>query len=317
MNYKTTSDFSYKIAGQANKIDEKIFFNSVSPDQFDIVKQYYKLIKEGKIEEAIKYINESKVHTFNASLFNCIVNRLKTLENYYYEKYWNDNHWATDEEQKFEMRNDRTFLFLNSPLMEDGDTVEEATLLEELMDENHWESGELDQSETLNCDYVQFNPTTIYPAHNSSVSCVYTNIPIRIKRGNYNIDVFVDPNKMSEYKAVFGNKNHIDLLVFCGIWGFEDLAKAPENTLTEDNNGCANNVPIADVLDHYSIDINKNFVLNISNLHDSKYSSSKDIDDYFTLVFEIYTTDTNVDYNKFLTLIKNKIIQFIISPITN
>lgn len=310
MNYKTTSDFSYKIAGQANKIDEKIFFNSVSPDQFDIVKQYYKLIKEGKIEEAVKYINESKVHTFNASLFNCIVNRLKTLENYYYEKYWNDNHWATDEEQKFEMKHNEQYLFLNSSSVDDDETIMKATVLD--VDIENFQLG-LVIAENMMSDFSNYVPMgTIYPEmddENDKTSMYSTN-PTIIKRGNYNLSIFVNPTYETYVK---NNFSELSIYVFSGLYGCEDRV-LPQVSLSS-KNGSGTNIQVASSLMNYTGTFyNYDHSFELANVYDSHYDD-QEIAAYFNLIFTIHNTKNDIPIDKFKELVRNNDIQFLLSKI--
>lgn len=310
MNYKTTSDFSYKVDGQADKIDEKIYFNPISPDQLNIVNQYYSLIKEGKIEEAIKYINESKVHTFNASLFNCIGNRIASLERYYYEKYWESNHWTTDEEQKFELRNNEQYLFLNPSMVDDGETIMKATALD--VDIENFQLG-LVIAENMMSDFSNYVPMgTIYPEmdEENNRANMYSANPTIIKRGNYNLSVFVNPTYTTYVK---NNFSELSIYVFCGLYGCEE--RAISQISLSSKNGSDKNVPVAtSLMDYTGTLYNYDHTFELANVYDSHYDD-QEITAYFNLMFTIHNTKTEIPIDKFKELVRNNDIQFLLSKI--
>ena len=313
MNYKTTSDFSYEVDGQSDKIDEKIYFNSISPDQLNIVNQYYSLIKEGKIEEAIKYINESKVHTFNASLFNCIGNRIASLERYYYEKYWESNHWTTDEEQKFELRNNEQYLFLNPSMVDDGETVAETTVINNQA--VNFCYGLLDQDWCLCSDFAGDNPLgTIYPSvyDESTNTGIYNTEPYMIKRGNFNFSVVINPYYEKYIKSNF---EYIEIAIFHGVYGYEDRVIAVNPKELSTSGATVKNVNIAEsLIARHGILANFDADFKIADVYDTHYDDPY-MEKYFNIIVQISNSTKSISLSEFEKLMNDNIIQFCITPI--
>lgn len=63
-------------------IDDRIFFQDISPEQIPIMKHYYSLLKSGNYQKASELLNNSEVFSYGAWCLNFLENRLFAIGNY-------------------------------------------------------------------------------------------------------------------------------------------------------------------------------------------------------------------------------------------
>ena len=63
-------------------IDDRIFFQDISPEQIPIMKQYYSILKNGNYTKASEFLNNSGVFSYGAWCLNLLENRLYAIGNY-------------------------------------------------------------------------------------------------------------------------------------------------------------------------------------------------------------------------------------------
>lgn len=63
-------------------IDDREFFQNISPEQISIMKQYYSLLRSGAYTKASELLNNSEVFSYGAWCLNLLENRLYAIGNY-------------------------------------------------------------------------------------------------------------------------------------------------------------------------------------------------------------------------------------------
>ena len=282
MKYTETSKFQYENTDEEDKIDEKIFFRELSPEELSIVTEYYELLNSGKVDEAIELINSSNIYNYNAALFNRILNILKRIGSYYLEKYWDSStsSWKEKNETTFQPNGD--MLLLSDYNWNTDETIYEMKKLDfEYMD---WVSGDFDNYYTA--EFVNSKSTSIELGWHEDDGCIFTSIPCTLKRGNYRFYAMLN-NKSNRYSTY--KKCNINVSVLCGLYGNDELGK---NILPQEeplNNGYGKNITIAYALKANSTKFNdvEGLALDLSDSYDSDYSDVEEVNDHFDIVISM------------------------------
>ncbi len=314
MIYDTVAKFSYNVDGVEDAIDERIFFDNVQPEYTEIITQYYSLINEGKIDEAVSLINNSKMNVFNASLFNALKNRIAKIQTYYINKYWHSesNMWSRD-------ANSTSFVYYpaTNQLPSSTDrpiTYTVVTNYDDLYIATPITTsfllayGDFPQTGFLLGDFSKNMCEALSVAYEDHTNYAYSLTPITIERGKYEVRSFIYDEKLREK---FSGLN-IRYIIFPDLWNNEDAAISLEGLSKE---GYGINCTVAEALEDEHFNYNeKAHELNLTNVHDINYEKETLVDNKFNVFFS-FELPSSITVDELRQLLKNEYIQLMITPI--